>query len=149
VAAEEERLGKLIAQRIPEWERAYGIPFADDRVRLIIRHALDRQTDVEVAAEELQGIQKAVQDFGGQFSLRNDLDVSFSDGAVDALAEKVWKEPQEPVQYLKRALLNYGHGLKLIMEKTGRRQFLIPAAGVENPEEYLNCLIQEVYRQEC
>ncbi len=149
VADEEERLGKFVAQRIPEWERTYGIPFADDRVRLIIKHALDRQTDVEVAAEELQAIQKAVQDFAGQFSLRNDLDVSFSDGAADALAEKVWREPQDPAEYLKRALLNYGHGLKLIKEKTGKRQFLIPAAGVENPEEYLNCLIQEVYRRAC
>jgi hypothetical protein len=147
VAAEEERLEKLVARKIPEWESAYGIPFADDRVRLIIKHALDRQTDVEVAAEELQAIQKAVQDFAGQFSLRNDLDASFSDGAVDALAEKVWKEPQDPADYLKCALHNYDHGLKLIREKTGNRQFLIPAGGVENPEHYLNCLIQEAYRQ--
>jgi endopeptidase Clp ATP-binding regulatory subunit ClpX len=147
VAAEEECLEKLVAQRIPEWESTYGIPFADDRVRLIIRHALDRQTDVEAAAEELQSVQKAVQDFAGQFSLKNDLDASFSDGAVDALAEKVWKELQDPADYLKTALHNYGHGLNLIREKTGKRQFLIPAGGVENPEQYLNGLIQEAYRQ--
>jgi endopeptidase Clp ATP-binding regulatory subunit ClpX len=146
VAAEEERLEKLVARRIPEWESAYGIPFADDRVRLITRHALDRQIDVEVAAEEFQAIQKAVHDFAGQFSLRNELDASFSDGAVDALAEKVWKEQQDPADYLKTALHNYDQGLKLIREKTGKRQFLIPAGGVEDPEEYLNGLIQEAYR---
>jgi len=101
-----------------------------------------------VAAEELQAIQKAVQDFAGQFSLRNDLDTFFSDGAIDSLAEKVWKELQDPADYLKTALHNYGHGLKLIREKTGKRQFLIPAGGVENPEQYLNCLIQEAYRRE-
>jgi REP element-mobilizing transposase RayT len=147
VWSEKKRLEKLIAQRLPEWESTYGIPFADDRVRLIIKHALDRQTDVEAAVEEVQAIQQAVQDFAGQFSLRNDLEVSFSDGAVDALAEKVWKEPQDPADYLKHALHNYDHGLKLIREKTGKRQFLIPAGGVDNPEHYLNCLIQEAYRQ--
>ena len=68
--------------------------------------------------------------------------------AVDALAEKVWKEHQDPADYLKTALHNYEHGLKLIREKTGKRQFLIPAGGVENPEHYLNCLIQEAYRPE-
>jgi hypothetical protein len=146
VAAEEEHLEKLAARRIPEWESAYGIPFAEDRVRLITRHALDRQIDVEVAAEEFQAIQKAVHDFAGQFSLRNELDASFSDGAVDALAEKVWKEQQDPADYLKTALHNYDQGLKLIREKTGKRQFLIPAGGVEDPEEYLNGLIQEAYR---
>jgi len=148
MAAEEDRLEKLIGRKIPEWESTYAIPFSDDRVRLIIRHAIDRQTDVEVAAEEVQAIQQAVRDFAAQFSLRNDLEVSFADGAVDALAEKVWKEHQDPADYLKMALNQYGHGLKLIREKTGKRCFLISAGGVENPEHYLNCLIQEAYRQE-
>ena len=148
MAEAEERLEKLVGQKIPEWEKVYGIPFSDDRVRLIIRHTLDLQTDVEVAAEELQAIQKAVRDFAGQFSLKNDLEVSFTDGAVDALAEKAWKGLQDPADYLKTALDNYGHGLNLIREKTGQRQFLIPAGGVENPEQYLNGLIQEAYRQQ-
>jgi ATP-dependent Clp protease ATP-binding subunit ClpX len=148
-AEEEDRLGKLIGRKIPEWEGTYGIPFSDDRVRLIIRHAIDRQTDVEVAVEEVQTIQQAVREFAVQFSLRNDLEVSFADGVVDALAEKVWKEHQDPADYLKTALNHYGHGLKLIKEKTGKRRFLIPAGGVENPEQYLNSLIQEAYRQEC
>ena len=145
MAVEEERLEKLVGQRIPEWETTYGIPFSDGRVRLIIRHAIDRQTDVEAAVEEVHAIQQAVQDFARQFSLRNDLEVSFTDGAVDALAEKIWKEPRDPVDYLKTALHHYGHGLNLIKGKTGKRQFLIPA---ENPEQYLNGLIQETYRQE-
>lgn len=149
MAEEEDRLEKLIGGKIPEWESTYGIPFSDDRVRLIIRHAIDRQTDVEVAVGEVQAVQQALRDFAAQFSLRNDLDVSFADGAVDALAEKVWKEHQAPADYLKTALHHYGHGLKLIREKTGERRFLIPAGGVENPEHYLNCLIQDAYRQEC
>lgn len=149
MAEEEDRLEKLIGGKIPEWESTYGIPFSDDRVRLIIRHAIDRQTDVEVAVGEVQAVQQALRDFAAQFSLRNDLDVSFADGAVDALAEKVWKEHQAPADYLKTALHHYGHGLKLIREKTGERRFLIPAGGVENPEHYLNGLIQDAYRQEC
>ncbi|MHB8908005.1 MAG: AAA family ATPase [Syntrophales bacterium] len=145
---EEARLEQLIGLKRPEWEGTYGIPFSDDRIRLIIRHAIDRQTDVEVAVEEVQAIEQAVRDFATQFSLRNDLEVSFAESAVDALAEKVWKEHQDPADYLKTALHQYGHGLKLIKERTGTRRFLIPAGGVENPEQYLNCLIQEVYRQE-
>ncbi len=144
---EEDRLGELIGRKTPEWEGMYGIPFSDERVRLIIRHSIDRQTDVEAAVEEVQAIQQMVRDFATQFSLRNDLEVSFADGAVDALAEKVWKEHQDPADYLNTALLNYSHGLKLIREKTGKRRFLIPAEGIENPEHYLNCLIQEAYRQ--
>ena len=146
---EEECLEKLIVQKIPEWERTYGVPFSEERVRLITRHALDRQTDVETVVEEIQAIQEAARNFIGEFSERNDLDVSFSAAAVDALAEKAWKESLDLAGCLKAAFRNYAHGLKLIREKTGKRQFLIPAEGVENPEQYLNRLIQEAYRQEC
>jgi hypothetical protein len=38
--------------------------------------------------------------------------------------------------------------LKLIKEKTGRREFSIPAEGVENPEDFLNGLIRETYKGE-
>ena len=115
--------------------------------QLITRHALDRQTDVETVVEEIQAIQEAARNFIGEFSERNDLDVSFSAAAVDALAEKAWKESLDLAECLKAAFRNYAHGLKLIREKTGKRQFLIPAEGVENPEQYLNGLIQEAYRQ--
>ena len=145
---EEERLKKRIAQRIPEWERAYGIPFSDNRVSLIIRHALDRQLDVEAAVEEIQAVQQAVRDFAEQFSLKNRLALSFSDDAVDALVEIVWNEPHNPGDYLRTLLHNYSQGLNLIRQKTGKQQFLIIAEGVENPENYLNRLIQEAYRQE-
>jgi hypothetical protein len=145
---EEERLKKRIVQRIPEWERAYGIPFSDNRVNLIIRHALDRQLDVEVAVEEIQAVQQAVRDFAEQFSLKNRLVLSFSDDAVDALVEIVWKEPLNPGDYLRTLLHNYSQGLNLIRQKTGKQQFLIIAEGVQSPEIYLNRLIQEAYRQE-
>jgi hypothetical protein len=36
--------------------------------------------------------------------------------------------------------------LKLIREKTGRREVLISAEGMENPEQFLNGMIQEIYR---
>ena len=145
---EEERLKKRIAQRIPEWERAYGIPFSDDRISLIIRHALDRQLDLEAAVEEIKAVQQAVRDFAEQFSLKNRLALSFSNDAVDALVEIVWKESHDPEDYLMTLLHNYSQGLNLIRQKTGKQQFLITAEGVENPENYLNRLIQEAYRQD-
>jgi hypothetical protein len=74
------------------------------------------------------------------------VEISFTEGAIDCLAEKVWESGLEPFDYLKQAFQNYEHGLKLIKEKTGKRDFPVPVEGMENPEEYLNRLIQETYR---
>ncbi len=146
LAAEEERLAKLIRQKLPEWEESYGTNFSEARIRLIIKYTLERQTDAEITVEDFQAIQQVVQDFTKKFSLRNELEVAFTDDAVDCLAEKVWMEAQDPSEFLKQAFQNYDRGLQLIKEKTGKGHFLIPAAGVADPEEFLNLLIQEAYR---
>jgi len=147
VAVEEARWEKQISRRIPELESLYGIRFSQDRVRLMIRNILDRQNDLEAAAEEIQAVQQTVEAFGAQFMTRNELEISFTDDAVDCLVEKLWQDGQEPAGYLKTAFQSYDQGLKLIREKTGCRQFSINAEGVSQPEKFLNRLIQEAYRQ--
>ncbi len=146
LSEEEEDLKKLIIRKMSEWQQSYGIAFPAERIRLIIKHTLERQTDVETTVEEIQAIHRAAQDFADRFSAQNEVELSLTDGAVDRLVEKAWGESQDPSEYLRRSLQNYGRGLQLIREKTGQRQFLLLAEGVDNPEEFLNRLIQEAYR---
>jgi ATP-dependent Clp protease ATP-binding subunit ClpX len=145
---EERRMETALRQKLPDWQQFIGINFSDERVELIIKRAVEQQTEVEAVVEEFQVIQGVMDSFGREFSSRNDLELSFTDGAADRFAEKVWKEQRDPQEYLKKSLQNYDHGLKLVKEKTGERRFLIPAEGVENPEQFLSRLIQEVFRQE-
>ena len=145
---EEENLEKFLRQKTPEWQERYGIRFSDGRIQLITRHTVEGQTDVDVAVEEFRTIHQTVVNFADKFSQRNELEISFTEEAIDSLVEKVWKEGLDPSDYLKRSFQNYEHGLKLIFEKTGRREFSISPEGVENPEQYLNRLIQETYRGE-
>jgi hypothetical protein len=147
LSLEEQCLEKYISKRIPFWQERYGTKFSDARIKLIVRHALEQQTDVEAAVEEIQAVEQAVRNFAGEFSSRNEVEISFTDGAVDCLAERIWKEPQDISDGLKLLLQNYDHGLKLIRERTGQRNFLIPAEGLENPEQFLKRLIQEAYRK--
>ena len=148
VAEEEDGLAEQIRRNIPEWQAMHGLPFSDERIRLIIAHVRERQTDVEAVVGEIPVIRKSLLDFGKEFSTRNDLDVSFTDDALDELIEVVWNGHKNPVEFLKDAFKNYDHGLKLIREKTGKRRFVIPGAGIRDAEEFLNELIQEAYRQQ-
>jgi ATP-dependent Clp protease ATP-binding subunit ClpX len=143
---EEGNLERSLRQKSSEWEEGYGIHFSDERIKLITRRAVERQTDVEVSAEEVRSIRQDALDFARKFSRRNELEVSFTESAIDCLVKKVWERGLGPVDYLRVAFQNYEHGLKLIKEKSGKREFSIPAEGVENPEQYLNGLIQDTYR---
>ncbi|MBN1545023.1 MAG: AAA family ATPase [Syntrophaceae bacterium] len=143
---EEECLKRQVHFMIPDWHRTYGIDFSERRIALIVRHAMEKLTDAEAIVEEIQDVESTATRFVREFSTRNELDVTLTEDAIDFLAEKIWNEPQELSGYLKILLQNYDHGLKLVKEKTGQEHFLIPIEGVENPEQYLNRLIQEAYR---
>jgi len=148
LAEEEKNLEELLRQRAGEWQERYGIRFSEQRTQLITRRSVETQTDVEGAVEEIQAIRETAREFAEKFSRRNDLEMSFAEEAIDRLVETVWEEGMAPADYLGRSFQNYEHGLKLIREKTGKREFLISAEGMENPEQFLNGMIQETYRCE-
>ncbi|HXZ35301.1 MAG TPA: AAA family ATPase [Thermodesulfobacteriota bacterium] len=148
LAEEEKNLEALLREKAEEWQERYGIRFSDERIQLITRRSVETQTDVDGVVEEIQAIHQAAREFAEKFSLRNDLGVSFTEEAINRLVEKVWKEGLDPGDYLGKSFQNYEHGLKLIREKTGKREFSISAEGMENPEQFLNGLIQETYRSE-
>ncbi|MCX5918425.1 MAG: AAA family ATPase [Deltaproteobacteria bacterium] len=146
LAEEEKNLEESLRQKAAEWQERFGIHFSDQRIQLITRRSVETQTDVDGFVEEIQAIQQTAREFAEEFSRRNDLGMSFTEEAIDRLVEKVWKEGLDPADYLGRSFQNYEHGLKLIREKTGRREVLISAEGMENPEQFLNGMIQEIYR---
>jgi ATP-dependent Clp protease ATP-binding subunit ClpX len=148
LAEEEKNLEVLLREKAEEWQERYGIRFSDERIQLITRRSVETQTDVDGVVEEIRAIHQAAWEFAEKFSLRNDLRVSFTEEAIDRLVEKVWKEGLDAADYLRRSFQNYEHGLKLIREKTGKKEFSISAGGMENPEQFLNGLIQETYRRE-
>ena len=148
LAEEEKNLEELLRQKATEWQERYGIRLSEQRIQLITRRSAETQTDVDGAVEEIRAIHEAARGFAEKFSRRNDLEMSFTEEAIDRLVETVWKERLDPADYLGRSFQNYEHGLKLIREKTGKREFLISAEGMENPEQFLNGMIQETYRRE-
>jgi len=145
---EEENLEKYLRQRSSEWQELCGIHFSDDRIKLITRRTAERQTDVDTTLGEVLAIRQDARDFADKFSSRNEVLLSFTEGAIDCLVKRVWKDGLEAFDSLSQAFQNYEHGLKLIREKTGKKDFPIPAEGMEDPEKYLNRLIQETYRCE-
>jgi ATP-dependent Clp protease ATP-binding subunit ClpX len=145
---EEADLENSLRKKEIEFRERYGIDFSDRRIKLITKRTVEARTDVDSAVEAALAVHQAAQDFTRMFSNRNEVQITFTEKAIDSLVEKVWEEGLEPLPFLKQSFQNYEHGLKLIKEKTGRREFSIPAEGVENPEDYLNALIREIYKGE-
>jgi endopeptidase Clp ATP-binding regulatory subunit ClpX len=97
LAEEEKNLEALLRQRAEEWQGRYGIRFSDQRIRLITRRSVETQTDVDGAVEEIQAIHQTAREFAEKFSRRNDLEMSFTEEAIDRLVEmcgrRGWTRP--------------------------------------------------------
>jgi ATP-dependent Clp protease ATP-binding subunit ClpX len=148
LAEEERTLENSLRKKEAEFRERYGIAFSDRRIKLITQRAVEERGDVDSVVEGMLAVHREVQDFARKFSSRSDVHIEFTEEAVDQLVVKIWDEGVEPGEFLKRSFQNYEHGLKLINEKTGKRDFSIPAEGIENPENYLNLLIRETYKGE-
>jgi ATP-dependent Clp protease ATP-binding subunit ClpX len=148
LAEEGGALENSLRKKEAEFRERYGIDFSDRRIKLITQRAVEERMDVDSAVEGMLSVHQAAQDFARRFSSRSEVRIDFTEEAVDRLVVKVWEEGVEPGEFLKRSFQNYEHGLKLINEKTGKRDFSIPAEGIENPENYLNLLIRETYKGE-
>ena len=148
LAEEERALENSLRKKEAEFRERYGIEFSDRRIKLITQRAVEQRMDVDSAVEGMLAVHQAARDFARRFSSRSEVHIDFTEEAVDRLVVKVWEEGVEPGEFLKRSFQNYEHGLKLINEKTGKRDFSIPAEGIENPENYLNLLIRETYKGE-
>jgi len=145
---EERALESSLRSKEAEFRERYGIEFSDRRIKLFTQRAVEQRMDVDSAVEGMLSVHEAARDFARRFSSRSEVHIDFTEEAVDRLVVKVWQEGLEPGEFLKRSFQNYEHGLKLINEKTGKRDFSIPAEGIENPENYLNLLIRETYKGE-
>lgn len=145
---EEMEMEKSIRKREPEFESRYGVSFSNRRIQLITRRAVEGRMDVDSAVEEVLAIHRAALDFERMFSSRNEVQVHFTEEAIDRLVERIWEEGLEPEAFFRQSFQNYEHGLKLIKEKTGRQEIFIPPEGIENPENFLNRMIRETYKSE-
>jgi len=148
VEEEERVLKESILKKEAELQERYRIHFTDRRIELLTKRTVEKRVDWDLAMEEVLAVQQAADHFAQFFSSRNEVQLSFTEEAIDRLVEKVWDEGLDPAVFLKQSFQNFEHGLKLINEKTGKREFSVPPEGIESPQNYLNQLIRETYKGE-
>jgi len=147
VALEEKNTVKeLIRKRQKDFLTRYGVIFGDRRIDLVASQVIHKALDIQSVYEEAIGIASQIHEYERQFIERHNIQIEFDEGAVDRITELVLDEAVEVSAICERFSQNYEHGLKLIRDKTGMREFVLTRDAVDEPEDFLNRLIQETYR---
>jgi endopeptidase Clp ATP-binding regulatory subunit ClpX len=145
---EKMALKESILNREAEFKKRYCIVFRGGRIDLIVNRIIEKGYDVNTVFEEAVGIQRQVEEFEMDFKRRNGIYLQFSEEAIDRISKMILNEDGKPATIFSRLSKDYEHGLELISDKTGQKEFIITGDAVDNPEGYLDRTIREIYRRQ-
>jgi len=141
-------LKESIRNREGEFKKRYGISFSESRIDLIANRMVEKGYDVNTVCEEVVEVQRQIEDFERDFQRRHGIYLRFKEEAIDRITEIALDEDGKGGMICSRMLKDYEHGMKLIRDKIGRREFTITREAVDDPEGYLNRMIREIYSRE-
>ncbi len=144
LSKEKLSLKESILHREAEFKKRYGMVFREGQIHLIVNRMIDKGYDVNTASEEVVEIQRQVEEFEKDFHRRTGIYLQFSEDAINRIAEIILKEGKGTALF-SRLSKDYEYGLELIREKTGKSDFVLTGEAVDNPEEYLDRTIREIY----
>ncbi len=135
---EEERrvVKEMIRGRLSEHQKRFGEVLSERRVECLAEHVIREGSDIPRVFEELARLQRIIRFHERRFYERFDLRVTFDEGAVDRILEKVFLEGVSPKRFLDELLENCEPGLRLIHDKTGQDEFILTSQAVDEPEEF-------------
>jgi ATP-dependent Clp protease ATP-binding subunit ClpX len=148
LSKETAALKESIRNREEEFRKGYGIHFPESQIELIANRMVEKGYDVNTVAEEVVEVQRQIEEFERDFQRRNGILLRFDKEAVDRIIEIALDEDGKGTRICSRLLKDYEHGMRLIRDKIGRREFLVPREAVDDPEGYLNRMIREIYSRQ-
>jgi ATP-dependent Clp protease ATP-binding subunit ClpX len=142
---EKMELKESIRGREAELKKRYGMFFPEGRIDLIANRMVEKGYDINTVFEEVAEIQRRIEEFEKSFQRRHGIYLRFNEGALDRITEVALEEDDKGTAICARLLKDYEHGLKLIRDRIGQREFVVTREAVDHPEVYLNRMICEIY----
>ena len=145
IKQEKVELEEYIKKQKKNFPEKYKALLKGTRLNLIVERVVNTGIEISVVLEELLSMNEAVRECEKAFFEKSGIKIMFEERAVDQLLERALEEGT-PVDVLCSTILkNYHHGLKLIREKNGKKEFIITREALKDPEGFLNKLIKESY----
>ncbi|MDQ7784381.1 MAG: AAA family ATPase [Desulfomonilaceae bacterium] len=147
-AREREELLTELKDRHEEFATSFGRSLDHEALELVVEAATAQGIMPETAYKRYIKVEDEIHSFEREFEIQYGFKIRFSPEALKELIRLVINGSEEALIVCRKIFQNYHHGLKLVMERTGALEFSIPKEAIQNPELYLNEMIQKTYRQQ-
>jgi ATP-dependent Clp protease ATP-binding subunit ClpX len=147
LAAEEcRRLEEVVRWQQGDFLEEFGIAATPARISLIARQSLEENLDVRDLTDLLIDRIDQIHRFSKQLSGKCDIEVKFSDEAIDRLLSGLSLVRDDVVEALRQLQKDYEYGLCLLSQKRGVDSVIVPEEGIVDPKKYMEDLIAQVFK---
>ncbi len=145
-ACEREEALTDLESRSDEFYRRFGSILGRPALEVIVTASIEKGVSPETMYKRFIKVEREIRGFEEEFLRVYGLRIRFLEDALLELARLTLRGSEDPLIICRKIFQNYHHGLKLVMERTGSHEFVISKEAVQNPEKYLNDMIQQTYR---
>ena len=124
----------------------YGEAFTDKRIDLIVTWHLRSGIELEGLFDAVVSMIGEVRGFESYFADKQNIRIRFNEDAMDEILHKVVTEGDSAIAICRQVSRDYDYALKLVMDKTGQKEFVITRAAIQDPEAFINEMIRDPYR---
>jgi len=147
VEQEKQVILEDIANTKKYYVEKYPLVFSLQRVELIVDNHLKTGLPVDGLFEEVILLYNQVRVFEADFYEKHGLKVHFNEEAINEIIGKALQEDTPAAAICNEITRDFDYGFKLIADRSGRSQFVLPKRAVTHPDLFLEELIRSSYRQ--
>jgi len=119
----------------------------DDRITFISEFCCENIMDLETSFAKVKKAFDNINKIESDFSTTHDIHLTLDDEAVNYLLKKQLNDSLGMDNFYNWLNKNFEYGLKIIREKTTKKEFVIPKEALIEPNEYLEKLIKDEMKE--
>ena len=148
LATEHQRLIDFILAKMGGYLEEHQMLATPDRLRLMARESLECNLDPRDVCDSFIRLVAAIHGCEQTISEKSGVRVVFSEEAIDSMLSREPRSPETINTVCGQVLQAMEYGLRLMAQKRGIEQVVIPQEGIDQPEKYINRLVSETFRTE-
>ncbi len=130
-----------------EFAENYPLIFNPDRTELVINHHVKTGIAAEAVFAEVRSLYEQVRTFESEFYEKHGFKIHFNEQALNEILSEALAGNESAADICDRISVDYDYGFRLISDRSGNNQFVIPREAVVDHQKYLDELIRESYKQ--
>lgn len=147
VAEEKEAVREEIVLARRKYAEQYPMVFTPDRTDMVINYHVDTGVSIEAIFEEVLALYNQARMFEADFYEKHGFRINFEDQAITEIIARALREDTSASAICQEISVDYDYGFRLIADRSGRTQFILPKEAVTDHQNYLDELIRESYRE--